>query len=252
MKPKNRFREHAKAFSIVITFLLLSASGYSTVEALEINTFLFLEQFPENAVPLGYQRERVIQIGAFIKAGDTRIKEVTAVNLDSGIALDAKLMGGGLGTVLPNMFLVDPNPVFDSNKHKGTWEFRVTDDQGKVYTARTYKIDKTDVIPPVENVKVSGDPLAPEVSWNMLKNIPEWCSVSYAVRLLKDYYNQMYRSANLKDPSHAIPVGKLKREDLDKTYLRIECSCNDPEYPEKFMTRLRSSTFISLKEVLPK
>jgi hypothetical protein len=114
-------------------------------------------------------------------------------------------------------------------------------------------LDKIEVIPYVENIKASGNPLAPEVSWTKPKNIPEWCNVLYAVRLLKDYSNQIYRSGPLKDTVHVIPEGKLKQEDFDKTYVRIECQCTDSGEPEKpNPLESRSDTFISLKEALSK
>jgi len=237
---------------IMLLLIVLLAAVPLTVKAVEINNFVFLDQFSENSVALGFPKERVIQVGAFVKAGDTKIKEVTAVNLESGVTLNAKLMGE-MSKILPNMYLVDPMPVFEPNKHLGIWEFRVKDDEGKVFTAKTHKLDKIEVMPYVENIKVSGHPLAPEVSWKQPKNIPEGCNVLYVVRLLKDYRNQIYRSGNLKDIVHVIPEGKLKQEDLDNTYVRIECQCYDSVEPEKpYSLELRSDTFISLKEALSK
>ena len=238
---------------IMLLLLVLFGAVPLTVQAVEIvNTFVFSNQFSENSVSLGFPKERVIQVGAFVKAGDTNIKEVTAVNLESGVALNAKLMGE-LSKILPNMYLVDPLPVFEPNKHLGIWEIRVKNDEGKVFTAKTHKLDKVEIMPYVENIKVSGNPLAPEVSWKQPKDIPKECNMLYVVRLLKDYRNQIYRSGDLKDTVHVIPEGKLKQEDLEKTYVRIECQCIDSGEPEKpNPLESRSDTFISLKEALSK
>lgn len=237
---------------IMLLLLVLSGAVPITVQAVEISTFVFLDQFPENSVPLGFPKERVIQVGAFVKAGDTNIKEVTAVNLESGVTLNARLMGE-LSKIMPTIYLVEPMPAFDPSKHIGIWEIRVKDDQGKVYTAKTHKLDKIEVMPYVENLKVSGNPLAPEISWKEPKNIPEGCDVMYRVRLLKDYSTQIYLSGYLKDPVHVIPEGKLKQEDLDNTYVRIECQCIDSGEPQQPLPlELRSETFISFKEALSK
>ena len=239
-------------FLIVLLLLVLLGVVPITVQAVEINTFVFLDQFPENSVALGFPKERVIQVGAFVKAGDTNIKEVTAVNLESGVTLNARLMGE-LSKIMPTIYLVEPMPAFDPSKHMGIWEIRVKDDKGEVFTAKTHKLDKIEEMPYVENLKVSGNPLAPEISWKEPKNIPEGCDVMYRVRLLKDNNNQIYLSGYLKDPVHAIPEGKLKQEDLDNTYVRIECQCIDSGEPEKpIPLELRSETFISLKEALSK
>ena len=56
---------------IMLLLLVLSGAVPITVQAVEISTFVFLDQFPENSVPLGFPKERVIQVGAFVKAGDT-------------------------------------------------------------------------------------------------------------------------------------------------------------------------------------
>jgi hypothetical protein len=237
---------------IMLLLLVLSAAVPITVQAVEISTFVFLDQFPENSVSLGFPKERVVQVGAFVKAGDTNIKEVTAVNLESGVTLNAKLMGE-LSKIMPTIYLVEPMPAFDPSKHIGIWEIRVKDDKGKVFTAKTHKLDKIEVMPYVENLKVSGNPPSPEISWKEPRNIPEGCDVMYRVRLLKDYSTQIYLSGYLKDPAHVIPEGKLKKEDLDNTYVRIECQCIDsgePQQPPPL--ELRSETFISLKEALSK
>ncbi|MGB5424234.1 MAG: hypothetical protein WBN03_18875 [Desulfobacterales bacterium] len=243
-----------KKLNPFMVLLLLALLGVVpiTVQAVEINTFVFLDQFPENSVPLGFPKERVIQVGAFVKAGDTNIKEVTAVNLESGVTLNARLVGE-ISKIMPTIYLVEPMPAFDPNKHMGIWDIRVTDDKGKVFTAKTHKLDKIEKMPYVENLKASGNPLAPEISWKEPKNIPEGCNVMYIVRLLKDYRTQIYRSGNLKDTVHVIPEGKLKQEDLDNTYVRIECQCFDSgESENPNPLELRSETFITYKEALAK
>ena len=239
-------------FLIMLLLLVLLGVVPITVQAVEINTFVFLDQFPENSVALGFPKERVIQVGAYVKAGDTNIKEVTAVNLESGVTLNARLIGE-LSKIMPTIYLVEPMPTFDPSKHMGIWEIRVKDDKGEVFAAKTHKLDKIKVMPYVDNLKVSGNPLAPEVSWKEPKNIPEGCNVMYIVRLLKDYSTQIYRSGNLKETVHVIPEGKLKQEDLDNTYVRIECQCIDSGEPQQPLPlELRSETFIPLKEALSK
>ena len=238
-------------FLIMLMLLVLLGVVPITVQAVEISTtFVFLDRFQENSVALGFPKERVIQVGAFVKAGDTNIKEVTAVNLESGVTLNARLIGE-LSKIMPTIYLVEPMPTFDPSKHMGIWEIRVKDDKGEVFTAKTHKLDKIALMPYVENLKVSGNPLAPEISWKKPKNIPEGCDVMYGVRLLKDYNNQIYRAGHLKDPVHAIPEGKLKQEDLDNTYVRIECQCYDSGEPQQPLPlELSSETFIPLKEAL--
>jgi hypothetical protein len=70
----------------------------------------------------------------------------------------------------------------------------------------------------------------------------------YILRLLKDYNTQIYRSGNLKETVHVVPEGKLKKEDLDNTYVRIECQCIDSGEPQQPLPlELRSETFIPLR-----
>lgn len=238
----------------LFALLMLTSFGFisATAQAAEISTFVFLDQFPENSVALGFPKERVIQVGAFVKAGETNIKEVTAVNLESGVTLNAKLMGE-LSKIMPTIYLVHPMPVFDPVQHLGVWEIRVSDDKGNVFRAKTHKLDKTDEMPYVQKPKVSGNPLAPEVSWKAPNNIPEGCNIMYRIRLLKDSNNQIYRSGYLKETVHVIPEGKLKKDDLDDMYVRIECQCFDSGEPKKpIPLELRSETFISYKEALAK
>ena len=93
------------------------------------------------------------------------------MNLESGVTLNAKLMGE-LSNIMPTIYLVHPMPAFEPSKHMGVWEIRITDDKGKIYAAKTHKLDKTDVMPYVENLKVSGNPLAPEVRWDGTSEYP--------------------------------------------------------------------------------
>ena len=243
-----------KKLNLFRVLLLLVSLGVVpiTVQAVEINTFVFLDQFTKSSVPLGFPKERVIQVGAFVKAGDTNIKEVTAVNLESGVTLNARLVGE-LNKIMPTFYLVEPMPTFDPSKHIGIWEIQVKDDKRKVSTAKTHKLDKIEKMPYVENLKTSGNPLTPEIRWNEPKNIPKGCNVLYVVRLLKDYSTQIYRSGNLKETVRVIPEGKLKQEDLDNTYVRIECQCIDSDEPQQPLPlELRSETFINYKEALAK
>ena len=66
-----------KSILLIVSLLVVSFGIVPiTVQAVEISTFVFLDQFPENSVALGFPKERVIQVGAFVKTGDTNIKEV--------------------------------------------------------------------------------------------------------------------------------------------------------------------------------
>ena len=243
-----------KRINPLIMLLLIVSLGFLPTKgfAVEMMTFVFLDQFPENAVPLGFPKERVIQVGAFVKAGDTNVKEVSAVNLQSGVTYKAKLMGE-LSNIMPTIYLVHPMPAFDPSKHLGIWELRVKDDQGKKYMAKTHNLDKTDTMPYVENLKISGDPLAPTISWNAPNNVPAGCAVRYRVRILKDSDNQFYRSGYLKETTHIIPGGKLYRANIEDLYARVECQCIDSNEPKKpIPLELRSETFLSFKDAFPK
>ena len=119
----------------------------------------------------------------------------------------------------------------------------------------TGSMDKDGDMPFVEELKASGDPLAPIISWKAPneKDIPKGVTVEYRVRLLKDSLNQLYRSESISNTQHQIPEGKIKSEDLSDIYVRVECSGldkDDSDHPVAL--ELRSETIKPLKEALGK
>jgi hypothetical protein len=111
-------------------------------------------------------------------------------------------------------------------------------------------------MPYVQNIRASGDPLAPIITWTApnQEEIPKTCKTVYVVRLLKDISNQFYRSKTpTDDPKEQIPEGVLKPENISDAYVRIEAQCldtDDMDHPVP--TELKSETFRPLKEALGK
>ena len=104
------------------------------------------------------------------------------------------------------------------------------------------------------DIKASGNPLAPTITWLPpdQKSIPQGFKLIYAVRLLKDFQNQFYRSkGRISETKHQIPEGVLKTEDFSDTYVRIECWGFDTDDPgPRFLTlEYRSETIRPLNEV---
>ena len=215
--------------------------------------FAMSSRFPDNLQHIGVPKGNVLQVGAFITPCGFPITEVTAKNLDTGLILKPTSLK--VGTIFTVLYEVKPQPPFDPSKHLGVWEIRVKDEKGNEAVAKTHKLDKVAEMPYVKDVKASGSPLAPTITWVAPneKDIPEGCRVIYRVRLLKDFNNQFYRSPNLIDTKHQIPEGKLKSEDLSDTYVRIECQCWDRDERARTMPlELTSHTFRPLKEALGK
>ena len=108
-------------------------------------------------------------------------------------------------------------------------------------------------MPYVKNIKASGNPLAPLITWNAPEiDYPSECKIKYKVRLLKNNRSQFYKSKKgLSDTKEQIPEGFLKPEDIPDTYVRIECQCWDTDEEDSSMPlELRSETFRPLKEAL--
>jgi hypothetical protein len=234
---------------LVISLAIINPCAY----AMKIKyAFIFVDRFPDEAGPLGFPTGNVVQIGAFITPGDSSITEVTAKNLDTGLEL--KLTQLNLGTIYKDLlYEFTPFPPLDPNKHKGVWEIKTRDEKGNATVAKTHRLDKTGKMPYVKNIKASGNPLAPLITWSAPeKDYPPECKIKYKVRLLKNSRSQFYKSKKgLSDPKEQIPEGFLKPEDIPDTYVRIECQCWDADEEDSSMPlELRSETFRLLKEVL--
>lgn len=240
---------------ILIPLFLVIALGMVNpcVYAIEIKyAFVFADRYPDEAEPLGFCKGNVVQVGAVIKPGDTPITEATAKNLDTGLVL--KLAPRQHGPIHTNLFLHRPFPPLDPSKHLGVWEIRVKDEKGNEAVAKTHRLDKVGEIPYVRNIKASGNPLAPMITWDALveKDYPAECKIKYKVRLLKAADNQFYMSKKpLSDTKEQISEGFLKSEDIPNTYVRIETQCwdtDDKDHPVPI--ELKSETFRPLKEAL--
>jgi hypothetical protein len=194
-----------------------------------------------------------VQVGAFITPGDSSITEVTAKNLDTGLIL--KLTARNVGTIHKNLlYNLTPFPPFDPSKHLGVWEIRVKDEKGNETVAKTHRLDKVGKLPYVRNIKASGNPLAPTITWTApdKKDYPAYCKIKYKVRLLKTNLSQFYKSKKgLSDTKEKIPEGFLKSEDIPDTYVRIETQCWDTDDTDQPVpVELKSETFRPLKEAL--
>ena len=110
-------------------------------------------------------------------------------------------------------------------------------------------------MPYVKDIKASGNPLAPTITWMAPReeDIPEGCAVEYEVRLLKDFNNQYYLASSITDTKHRIRKGRIKSEDLSDIYIRINYWCfdaDDKDHPLPY--EASSNTFRLLKEALGK
>ena len=171
--------------------------------------------------------------------------------MDTGLVLKAKALN--VGSIWSGLYEVSPMPPFDPGKHPGTWELQVTNEKGDVVSAKTHNLNLKGQMPYVKNVKASGNPLAPVITWAAPdeKNIPKGAKVKYRVRLLKNNRAQFYKSKLASETSCQIPEGKIKPEELSQIYIRIECQgwgASDKEHSLPF--ELRSNTILPLKEAL--
>ena len=194
----------------------------------------------------------MLHLGVMVAPGDIPITEVTTKNLDTG--LDLKLTQIDLGPIFTNLlYEAIPCLPFDPSKHKGVWEIKVKDEKENEAVANTHRLDKVGKMPYVGNIKASGNPLAPMITWSAPeKDYPPECKIDYRVRLLKDAHNQFYRSKKpIYDLKHQLPEGILKSENIPTTYIRIECRCSDPDDKDHPVPiELKSETFRPLKEAL--
>jgi len=214
-------------------------------------TFIFVDRFPEESRPLGFTPGDRVQVGAMVKADDSNITEATATNLDTGLVLDLVPMNIG-AAYTDLLFLHRGFPTVDPDKHYGVWEIRLKDESGKEVVAKTHKLNIEGKVPYVENIKATGSPFAPTITWTAPKkeDVPPGCKMRYRVRLLKNNRSQFYRSKKvLSDTKEEIPKGVLKYEEIPDTYIRIETQCWDKDDKDNpFPIELKSETFLPLVE----
>ena len=239
-------------FILLYLFVGMPANAYSEDKINIQMTWAFMNRFQPGSQQLGFPDGNVIQVGCLIKPTDSKIKEVTVKNLDTGVVISARSSKcwKNDGRFIP---IYSPMPVFDPSKHMGVWEIRTKDEKGNESTVKTHKLDMKGEMPYLEGLKASGNPLAPVISWSKPneKDIPQGAEVKYRVRLLKDMNNQFYKSEIISDTSVQIPEGTIKSEELSEIYVRVECQGwdkNDKEHP--LPLDLMSQTFIPLKEAL--
>ena len=216
--------------------------------------YAFCSAFPDDLQHLGVPKGNVFQLGVLVTPGDFPITEVTAKNLRTGLILKPTSLKGSVAG-LPNLYEVAPQPPCDPSKHLGVWEFNIKDEKGNETVAKTHNFEKEAKMPFVRDIKASGNPLAPTITWLAAneKDIPEGCRLSYEIRLIKNFNNQFYRATNLTEIKHKIPEGTLKSGDLSDTYIRIISACwdkDDKDHP--LPLELWSNTFRPLKEALGK
>jgi hypothetical protein len=239
---------------LVIVFALATTNTYAITIKFP---YVFISQFPDEAESLGFTKGIIVQLGAFVTPGDFPVTEVSAKNLDTGLVLKLTTRAG-VAKIFKGMILYEAwesgkYPAFDPSKHLGVWEIRAKDEKGNEVAAKTHRLDKPGEIPFVGDLKASGNPLAPTISWSAPKEggYPPECKIRYAVRLLKSGGDQFYRSKYTNDTKHQIPEGVLKSEDIPDTYVRVECQCVDPDDKGTPMpVELTSQTFRPLKEAL--
>jgi hypothetical protein len=238
-------------FLAIVVALVTSKAHAITIKA----AFVFVDRYPDEAKQLGFSPGNVVQLGAVVAPGDSPITEATARNLDTGLVL--KLTSIQIGTIYTDiLYLYWPLPPLDPSNHKGVWEISVKDEKGNEAVAETHRLDKVGAMPYVGNIKASGNPLAPMITWTApnKEEIPTKCKIGYMVHLLKDVNNQLYRSKALTyGLKKQIPEGVLKPENIPDTYVRIECQCldrDDMDHPVPI--ELKSETFRPLKKALGK
>jgi hypothetical protein len=234
---------------LVIAMAMIAPNTYATTIKF---AFVFVDRFPDEVESIGFTTGNVVQVGALITPGDSSITEVTAKNLDTGLVL--KLTQLTTGTIYKNLlYEFTPFPQLDPSKHLGVWEIRVKDEKGNETVAKTHRLDKVGEMPYVSNIKASGNPLAPMITWSAPeKDYPPECKIKYKVRLLKTSRSQFDKSKKgLSDTKEQIPEGFLKPEDIPDTYVRIETQCWDTDDTDQPVPiELKSETFRPLKEAL--
>jgi hypothetical protein len=250
-----------RSILVPLFLVVVLALAATTTYAISVKyPFVYINRFPDEGESLlGYGKGNLLSLGAFVIPGDFPVTEVTAKNLDTGLILKLTTLTGvdkiykGKMTLYHTYESGRKYPPFDPSKHLGVWEIRAKDEKGNEVAAKTHRLDKVGEMPFVGNIKASGNPLAPTISWSAPQEggYPPECKIRYAVRLLKSGGDQFYRSKYTNDTKHEIPEGVLKSEDIPGTHIRVECQCVDPDDKEYAVpVELRSDTFRPLKEAL--
>jgi hypothetical protein len=76
-------------FILLCLFVGMAANAYSEDKINIQMTWAFMNRFQPGSQQLGFPDGNVIQVGCLIKPTDTKIKEVTVKNLDSGVVIEA-------------------------------------------------------------------------------------------------------------------------------------------------------------------
>ena len=126
--------------------------------------------------------------------------------------------------------------------------------KGNETVANTHRLDKKDTLPYVTNIKASGNPLAPVITWSAIDKgqYPSECNLKYKVRLLKSNVDQFYvTKKGTSETRDQIPEGILQPDDIADTYVRIETQCWDTDdVDQPVPVELKSETFRPLKDAL--
>jgi hypothetical protein len=188
-------------------FVCMVTNALSAEDKLTIKmSWAFMNRFQPGSQQLGFPEGNVIQVGCLVKPAGAPIKEVTVKNLDSGLVLAAPPID--VGNIWSGLYEI-PLPPFDPSGHMGVWEIRVIDEKGDEATAKTAKLSLKGEMPYLKGLKATGNRLAPMISWSApnVADIPQGATVRYRVRLIKDMYNQFYKSKIITETSHQIPEG---------------------------------------------
>ncbi len=238
--------------SLLLCTLLLVSSNVQSADDIAIKLpFAFQDRFQEGSRLLGFPEGRVLQLGCFIKTGDTPVQKVTAKNLDTGVVLNPLPLK--VGNIWSGLYLVSPFPQFNPNKHTGEWQILVEGEDGSKSTARTHKLDDFGELPYVKEIKATGNPLSPLITWSAIdeNDIPKNIFIKYQIRLLTDIKNQFHKSEEIIMTKYQIPEDLIKTEDLSKIYIRVDTlgyDITDSLHSQPFEVSSRS--FIPLSEAL--
>jgi len=244
-----------QGFTVVLisALFLLAPSIQAEDEIIIKMPFAFQDKFQEGSHDLGYRKGKVLQLGCLIKPADSPIKEVTIENLSTGAAYTPSQLK--IGNVWSGLYIVDPMPPFDPSKHLGVWKIKAIDEKGNQAVAKTHKLDNYGELPYVKDIKVTGSPLSPLVTWSALneKDIPMNIFIRYQVRLLTGMKNQLHKSKILDNTEYQIPEDIIKKEDLPKIYVRVDTLGYDKTDSEHSVPlEMGSRSFVLLQEALSK
>ncbi len=245
--------QSAILLSLSLLFSLVSFSKAG--EEIKVESPLaFQDRFQEISKDLGFPKGNVLHVGCIIKPAGHPIKQVTFKNIASGIILTASPEISGKQTT--GVYIVDPKPVFNPSKHMGIWEINVSDEKGNKAIANTHRLNNYGQMPYVREIKASGNPLAPMLSWSAPKvdEIPKNCSIKYEVSLLlnkQNKHDQILKSAGISTTKYQIPQGLLTSKDISKVFIRIDTlGYDDTDVVHTLPLEFKSHAFLSLEDAL--